>query len=228
MPYTYDYTSAEAGDESASRRYWRFAKMTLTRWTRAKTFVFNGHTYPYLYHFCNKTWKNERGVEIPIFRELLLRHQNARILEVGNVLSHYVPIHHDVVDKYEVAPGVINQDVIEFAPTARYDLILSISTLEHVGWDEVPREPAKLLQAIEHLRDRCLAPGGQIVVSLPIGYNEFFDGLLRDGKSPFTQQHFLKRISTRNYWVESDWNECKDATYGRFVAHAIVIGTIQG
>ncbi|MGE0470332.1 MAG: cyclopropane-fatty-acyl-phospholipid synthase family protein [Nitrospira sp.] len=228
MPYTYDYTRAETGDESALRRYWRFAKMTLTRWTRANTFAFNGRTYSYLYHFCNKTWKNERGVEIPIFRDILLRHQTARILEVGNVLSHYVPIHHDVVDKYEVAPGVINQDIVEFAPTARYDLILSISTLEHVGWDEVPRKPAKLLQAIEHLRDRCLAPGGQIMVSLPIGYNDFFDGLLRDGKSPFTQQHFLKRISTRNYWVESDWNGCKDATYGRFVAYAIVIGTIQG
>ena len=226
MPYTYDYTSAEAGDESASRRYWRFAKMKLTRWTRTKTFLFNGHTYPYLYHFCNKTWKNERGVEIPIFRDILLRHQAARILEVGNVLSHYFPVHHEVVDKYEVAPIVINQDIVEFAPTERYDLILSISTLEHVGWDEVPREPAKLLQAIEHLRTRCLAPDGQIVVSLPIGYNEFFDGLLRDGKSPFTQQHFLKRISKRNYWVESDWNGCKDATYGRFVAHAIVIGTI--
>ena len=151
MPYTYDYTSAEAGDESASRRYWRFAKMKLTRWTRTKTFVFNGHTYPYLYHFCNKTWKNERGVEIPIFRDILLRHQAARILEVGNVLSHYFPVHHEVVDKYEVAPIVINQDIVEFAPTERYDLILSISTLEHVGWDEVPREPAKLLQAIEHL-----------------------------------------------------------------------------
>jgi hypothetical protein len=78
--------------------------MTLTRWTRAKTFVFNGRTYPYLYHVCNKTWKNERGVEIPIFREMLLHHQNARILEVGNVLSHYFPVHHDVVDKHEVAP----------------------------------------------------------------------------------------------------------------------------
>ncbi|MBH0181568.1 MAG: hypothetical protein HP490_07820 [Nitrospira sp.] len=144
------------------------------------------------------------------------------------MLAHYVPIHHDVVDKYEVAPGVINQDIVEFAPTERYDLILSISTLEHVGWDEEPREPAKLLQAIEHLRDRCLAPGGQIVVSLPVGYNKFFDGLLRDGKSPFTTQHFLKRISKRNYWVESDWNGCKDATYGRFVAHAICIGIIQG
>lgn len=228
MSYTYDYTSAEAGDESASRRYWRFAKMTVTRWTRAKTFVFDGRSYPYLYHFCNKTWKNERGVEIPIFRELLLEHDSKRVLEVGNVLSHYFPIHHDVVDKYEVAPGVINQDVVEFTPTKHYDLILSISTLEHVGWDETPREPDKLLCAIDHLRNRCLASGGQIVASLPIGYNKFFDELLRDGKSPFTQQHFLKRISTRNYWVESDWNGCKDATYGRFVAHAICIGIIRG
>lgn len=227
MPYTYNYTSAVAGDESASARYWRFAKMTLTRWTRTRTFVFNGQSYPYLYHFCNKTWKNERGIEIPIFRDLLLRQQTARILEVGNVLSHYLTTHHDVLDKYEVAPGIINQDVVEFVPAERYDLILSISTLEHVGWDEEPREPAKMLRAIEHLRNRCLAPGGQIVASLPLGYNKFFDGLLRDGKSPFTQQHFLKRISKRNYWVESDWEQCRDVTCGRFVAHAIVIGTIR-
>ena len=202
--------------------------MTLTRWTRAKTFSFDGRPYPYLYHFCNKTWKNERAVEIPIFRELLLEYDGKRVLEVGNVLSHYFPIHHDVVDKYEVAPGVINQDIVEFVPPERYDLTLSISTLEHVGWDETPREPDKLPRAIEHLRNRCLAPGGKIVVSLPIGYNKFFDGLLRDGKSPFTTQHFLKRISKRNYWEESDWEQCRDVPYGRFVAHAIVIGTIQG
>lgn len=227
MPYTYDYTSAAIGDESAFRRYWRFAKMTLTRWTRTKTFAFDGRSYPYLYHFCNKTWKNERGVEIPIFRELLLEYEGKRVLEVGNVLSHYFPIHHDVVDKYEVAPGVINQDIVEFIPAHRYDLILSISTLEHVGWDEEPREPDKLLYAIEHLRNRCLAPDGKIVASLPVGYNEFFDGLLRDGKSPFGTQHFLKRISTRNYWLESEWEQCRDVPYGRFVAHAIVIGTLQ-
>lgn len=228
MPYTYDYTHAAIGNETASARYWRFAKMTLTRWTRTKTFVFDGRAYPYLYHFCNKTWKNERGIEIPIFREMLLRDQAARILEVGNVLSHYFPIHHDVVDKYEVAPGVINKDIVEFTPTEQYDLILSISTLEHVGWDEEPREPAKMLHAIEHLRDCCLAPGGLIVASLPVGYNEFFDGLLQEGNTPFTKQHFLKRISKRNYWVESDWNDCKDVSYGRFVAHAICIGIIQG
>ena len=114
-----------------------------------------------------------------------------------------------------------------FTPPERYDLILSISTLEHIGWDETPREPSKLLRAIEHLRNECLGPGGRIVVSLPIGHNEFFDGLLRDGKSPFTTQHFLRRVSMKNYWVESDWNDCKDVSYGRFVAHAIVIGTLQ-
>jgi SAM-dependent methyltransferase len=227
LSYTYDYTSKAVG-ESAARRYFRSLKMALTRCVRTKTFRFDGREYEYLYHPYNRTWKNERGVEIPIFRELLLQHQGKRVLEVGNVLSHYFPIQHDIVDKYEVSPGVINKDIVEFAPQQKYDLIVSISTLEHVGWDEQPQEPAKLLQAIEHIRNRCLAPGGQIVVSLPVGYNKFFDGLLRDGKSPFTRQHFLKRISKRNYWVESDWNGCKDSTYGRFVAHAICIGGIRG
>lgn len=227
MSYTYDYTSKAAG-ESSARRYFRSVKMALTRCVRTKTFQFNGQAYEYLYHPYNRTWKNERGVEIPIFRELLLQHQSKPVLEVGNVLSHYFAIQHDVVDKYEVSPGVINKDILEFVPQHKYDLIVSISTLEHVGWDEQPQEPAKLLQAIEHLRDHCLAPAGQIVVSLPVGYNKFFDGLLQDGKSPFTTQNFLKRISKRNYWVESDWNGCKDATYGRFVAHAICIGIIRG
>jgi hypothetical protein len=202
--------------------------MALTRCVRIKTFQFDGRTYEYLYHPYNRTWKNERGVEIPIFRELLLQHQGTRVLEVGNVLSHYFPIQHDVVDKYEVSPGVINKDVVEFIPQQKYDLIVSISTLEHVGWDEQPQDPAKLLQAIEHLRSACLAPNGILVASLPVGYNRYFDNLLNEGKSPFTTQHFLKRVSTQNYWVESDWEQVRDVPYGRFVAHAICIGIIQG
>lgn len=226
MSYTYDYTKATAGG-SAFRRYWRLMKMTLTRFVRAKTFRFNGREYEYLYHPYNKTWKNERGVEIPIFRELLLEHEGKRVLEVGNVLSHYFPIQHEVVDKYEVSSGVINKDIVEFAPQDKYDLIVSISTLEHIGWDEQPQAPIKLLQAIDHLRSACLAPSGKLVASLPIGYNRYFDYLQTRGKSPFTTQHFLKRISKRNYWVESDWEQCRDVAYGRSVANAIVIGAIQ-
>ena len=226
MAYTYDYTGKAAG-ESAARRYFRSLKMALTRCIRTKTFQFNGREYEYLYHPYNRTWKNERGVEIPIFRELLLQHQGKRVLEVGNVLSHYFPIQHDVVDKYEVSSGVINKDIVEFIPQKKYDLIVSISTLEHVGWDEQPQEPAKLLQAIKHLQSACLNPNGSLIASLPIGYNRYFDDLLNTGKSPFTTQHFLKRISKQNYWVESDWEQVHDVPYGRFVAHAICIGKVR-
>jgi len=203
-------------------------KMTLTRLVRAKTFHFDGKTYEYLYHMYNKTWKNERAVEIPIFREVVMRHQHKRILELGNVLAHYCSVNHDIVDKYEIAAGVINQDIVEFTPQQRYDLIISISTLEHVGWDERPREPDKLLRAIEHLKEQCLVPGGTLIASLPLGYNTYFDGLIEKGQSPFTTQHFLKRISKRNYWVESHWESCRTAPYGRSVANALCIGIIQG
>lgn len=227
MPYTYDYTRTTAG-ESAARRYWHTIKMTLARSVRAKTFHFDGREYEYLYHPYHKTWENERGVEIPIFRELLLKYEGKRVLEVGNVLSHYFPIQHEVLDKYEVSSGVINTDIVEFAPQDKYDLIISISTLEHIGWDEQPPKPIKLLWAIDHLRSTCLAPSGRLVTSLPIGYNRYFDYLQNNGKGPFTTQHYLKRVSRQNYWVESDWEQCRDVPCDRFVAHAICIGTIQG
>jgi hypothetical protein len=110
-----------------------------------KTFIFNGKTYYYFVHKYNTTWKNERAVEVPIIWDIVREHyrQGKRVLEVGNVLSHYFRIFHDVLDKYEVAEGVINQDVVDFKPAWKYDLIVSISTLEHVGWDEEPKEPEK-------------------------------------------------------------------------------------
>lgn len=155
MPYTYDYTGKPT-DEGIVRLYWRFLKMRLTRCVRDKTFRFDGREYEYPFHPYNRTWKNERSVEIPIVRAILLRHHGARILEVGNVLAHYFPIQHDVIDKYEVLPGVINQDILAFVPAEKYDLILSISRLEHIGWDEQPKDPPKLLQAIQHVQSYAI------------------------------------------------------------------------
>ena len=225
-PYRENYTKLPAQDEWALRRYWRLWRMVFTRWFRKKTFVFNGQRYHYFYHAYNRTWKNERGVEIPIFGEIVQAHRGKRILEVGNVLSHYFHIQHDVLDKYEIAPGVINQDIVDFSPSEKYDLIVSISTLEHIGWDEEPREPSKMLRGIENLKTRGLTAGGKIVVSMPLGYNAYLDQLLKDGKMQFTEQHYLKRVSKKNYWVEADWESCRAAKYGRFVANALIIGII--
>ncbi len=55
-----------------------------------------------------------------------------------------------------------------------------------------------------------------------------FDGLIENGQSPFTIRHFLKRISKKNYWIESDWESCRTTPYGRSVANALCIGIMRG
>ena len=185
-------------------------------------------TYNYFYHKYNSTWNNERAVEVPIILRMVEKYHGQKILEVGNVLSHYFSINHDICDKYEKADGVINQDIIDFQPTKKYDLIVSISTLEHVGWDENPREPMKVLQAIEHLKE-IIAPKGKLVVTLPLGQNPVMDELLKKGEIQFTKMYFLKRVSLGNKWVEADWNDICDVKYGYpfSMANGLVIGIIE-
>jgi SAM-dependent methyltransferase len=122
----------------------------------------------------NNTWYNERQVELPVFKRVYDQHRYSTVLEVGNVLSHYYDTGHDVVDKYEDAPGVDNVDVTDYHPGRQYDLILSISTLEHVGYDEPGKTPEKSVDAVNHLKD-LLTPGGTLVFSAPLGYNPYID-----------------------------------------------------
>ena len=192
------------------------------------TFTFQGQTYRYFCHRYNTTWKNERVVEVPIILEKIQSYRGGRILEVGNVLSHFVYFQHDIVDKYEKADGVINQDVVDFQPDEKYDLIVSISTIEHVGWDETPRDPKKIPLALENLTG-CLVSGGEMVVTLPIGYNTYLDKLLKEDKVRFTEYYYLKRISDDNKWIEVGRGEVREAKYGTPFpnANVLFIGVIK-
>lgn len=158
-----------------------------------RTFIFNGKKYKYFYHPYNATWKNERKIEVPIIYDLLKQNQGKRILEVGRVLSHYFSISHDVLDKYERGKDVINEDVADFTPLKKYDLIISISTLEHVGSDETPKEPEKVIKAVENLK-RCLNTGGKIVFTIPIGENPYLDNLIRNKKIRIDKLHHFNGI----------------------------------
>ena len=194
----------------------------------SKTFLFRGDAYPYFIHYYNLTWENERTVEVPIIWKIVGEHAGEKILEAGNVLSNYFSVHHDIVDKYEVADGVINQDVCDFQPSQKYDLIVSISTLQHVGWDETPREPMKIPQAIRHL-ETLLVPRGTLVVTLPLGYNHDLDEMLRKRKIPFTKMYCLKRTSANNEWSEVDWQSIAHAGYDRPFrgANGLVVGVVE-
>lgn len=137
-----------------------------------RTFTFSGRSYRYFYHTCNTTWKNERAVEVPIIWEIVKDYQGKSILEVGDVLSHYFKVKHDIVDKYEKADGVINKDILDYKVKEKYDLIVSISTLEHIGFDERTRDPTKTLKAMKHLKS-LLKKGGKLIVTVPVGFNRF-------------------------------------------------------
>ncbi len=195
---------------------------------RGRRFHLAGESYPYLLHPYNLTWSNERAVEVPVVWRLVQQHAGRRVLEVGNVLAHYFDVAHTVIDKFERAPGVINADAAEFDTADRFDLIVSISTLEHVGFDEQPREAGKPVRAVANLR-RLLAPGGRLCATLPLGYNPDVDRLLAEDAFGWMRQLALRRVSDANQWVEASWEEVRGCPYdGRWPgAEALVIGFIQ-
>lgn len=177
-----------------------------------KTFKLQGKSYRYYCRNYNTTWKNERAVEIPVIWEIV-KNCKGKILEVGNVLSHYHSFPHDIVDKYEKADGVINSDVVDFHPSQRYDLIVSVSTLEHVGVDEKPADPKKVLKAIENLKSNCLAVGGTMVITVPLGHNPELDKALKQGRIDLGKQFYLKRLSKNNLWRQTDRDSVENVAY---------------
>jgi SAM-dependent methyltransferase len=213
------------------RRLWnrqaRASRSLYTRFRRGRSFTFQGKSLQYLRVAYNYTWRNERAVEIPIFQDIVAQYEPSQILEIGNVLRHYMPIRHDVVDKYEEGPDVQNVDAVDYDPGRTYDLIISISTLEHVGWDEVPVEPAKVRYAIDHLR-QLLSPGGKLIVSLPVGYNSEVNTILAKGDVPWTSLVCLKRARWDNVWHQAEWRAIVKKRYDYWTptARAIVIGTV--
>lgn len=194
----------------------------------ARCFEFQGERYPYFYHRYNITWTNERAVEVPIVWRVVSSSRRKRILEVGNVLQHYFPVAHDIVDKYDPSPGLIRADVVDFRSPEPYDVIVSISTLEHVGWDEQPRDPEKVVAAVDNLVS-LLAPGGKLIATMPLGYNPNLDGLLATDRLKFSRTGFLKRISPDNLWREVPWEEVESARYDQpyTCANVLLVASID-
>jgi hypothetical protein len=192
-------------------------------------FTFGGRALPYAFARYNNSFLNERTVEIAIAEHFLSEGNVGRLLEVGNVLSHYGHTGHTVVDKYETVPEVLNIDIVDFVPDNPFDTVVAISTVEHVGWDEEPRNPEKVFLAIDAIRG-CVADGGRLLITIPIGYNQRLDAGLRAGEVKFPRESLLVRTDRRNNWVETDRDEALVKRYGApfTAANALYIGMITG
>jgi hypothetical protein len=185
-------------------------------------FVVGSKTYNYFSH------RYERTVELPIAFEFIKTGKN--VLEVGNVLNHY-PLRlrdRDIVDKYEKEEGVINTDILEFKPNCKYDRIVSISTIEHIGYDElgIP-DPNKPMETINHMKT-LMAENGSMLVTMPIGYNSVIDKMVFGENTPFEQQYYLKRVSKDNHWKQVSFEVARECKYDKpyRCANAIIVGII--
>ncbi len=154
----------------------------------------------------------ERTVELPFAMRFIEEHAHDRFLEVGNVISHYFNFDHTVIDKYEISPEVINEDVMDHTPPTDYQLIISISTVEHIGLDEEIKDDTKCIRTIERLKT-WLEPSGIMLITVPIGTNPVIDRMILDNTVRFTDRVFLKRKSVLNNWVETNVTNALHATY---------------
>jgi hypothetical protein len=170
------------------------------RLTGRTTFRFRGRGYAY------PGWDvhGERRVEIPIAVAFLQEHRAAsgRTLEVGNVLHREAPEPRVVLDKYEPGPRIVNEDIVDFAPARAFDLVVAISTLEHVGFDEDQLDLEKFRRAVEHLYEVCLAPGGWMMVSVPLGYHPEVDRIVLGDHLGWGEVSVMRHASALGEWRE--------------------------
>ena len=205
-----------------------FSRRASERFLSQRSFSIDGSSYEYIVHPHNYTWTNERTVEISIAKAWLESHQMMRILEVGNVSRHYFGGNHDVVDKYEKADGVINVDIVDYMPSQNYQCIFAISTLEHVGWDRDKKEPDKIIQAVDKLKS-LLEPDGELMITVPLGFNCFLDEFIENNALGFDQYQYLKRVNSQNEWIQSPWQDVRGSQYNAPYpnANAVVVATYR-
>ena len=123
-------------------------------------------------------------------------------------MSHYFPVVYDVLDKFEKGRGIINEDIIDFSPAKQYDLVLSISTFEHIGFDDEATGSSgqKIQTAIAACTKRLLKADGKLVITVPLGYNPDLDRMIKCGELKTTHEFYLRRLQRLN-WVSSTKEE---------------------
>jgi hypothetical protein len=159
------------------------------------------------YDFRRWTWRTERCIELAVGGHVLSGRDPDDVLELGNVLPLAGMGGHTVVDKYERGQGVLNVDIVDYAPKRRFALGMSLSTLEHVGWDEEPRDPGKAAIALQRLSDLV----DDLLVTIPAGVHRDLERAVIGG--PFDSVELLVKTSRRGDWEPRGLAELPSVRY---------------
>lgn len=232
--------------------------------TWEQQFLFQGK--PLWYNRLSFNNRAERAVEIPLALAFLARQQRSSgsLLEIGNVLQHYEEAvgvfpwlrPRCIIDKFEQAQGVENRDLMEMDPAKKFQTILSISTVEHIGQHCTPNgafgeengeaDREAPLKAIAKLYD-LLDIGGHALVTVPFGkltdggwYIQFsahyMDLLVTHYGLPQEALvvSFLKQVARgktwrnpRQRWIEATADDLRGIKYDAFWCGARAIAVLE-
>jgi len=177
-------------------------------------FSFQNSKMRYFTHRYNWATLNERTIEVPIIYNIIKKYRGKNILEIGNVLSHYFNSNWDILDKFEKGKNVINEDIVDFKPQGKYDLVVSISTFEHIGYDYgEDKDSSKCLSAINYVRANLIDSKSLFIMTIPLGYNINIDKKLFAGELYFDRIYWFRRISYDNRWEGCKKEDIVDAKY---------------
>lgn len=235
--------------------------MTAKNWKN--TFNFKGKEITYNRIKFNNP--SERAVEVPIAFDFLASvKQKKRVLEVGNVLANYENTlsqllgidARKIIDKFEVDANVDNEDLMELSSEEKYDVIVSVSTVEHIGQGVDPsldygdraekRDLEAPLKAIVKIYE-LLAVNGKALITTNFGTltdggwyiqpsPDYLELLVEKLKIPqdAISLSFLKLIdreTTGNnfqmQWIESELSAVQSAEYNSPFSGANAIAVIE-
>lgn len=168
-------------------------------------FQYNNTLYPYFGAVYQNTRLNERTVEVSV--ALSYYNQALRPLEVGAVLPHYIPgwpkRKHEVIDLNEQFPAVVNADVLTYEPIGQHDLVLCISTLDHLcNADEV-------VTAVKRMKS-WVNRGGLLYATIPanqpskVGGGQWLDDLVLSGALDMPMYRMDKTDPENHFWQQVD------------------------
>ena len=162
----------------------------------------------------NAAATNERTIEIPLgfyFKDYFKND----IIEIGAVTPYYHNCQHEVYDLYDSYKKCIRKDFSTCDDFYKNKNILSISTVEHIGFDNYSNQHGKY--PVERwdggfiILQKIISSCNNYLLTIPIGYNPVLDHKILQSDI----SHLIcKRTNRQNDW-EQDLENNINYAYGR-------------
>jgi hypothetical protein len=181
------------------------------------TFEFHGRTVSCFCHTYNCGYPpgrmTERAVELALADLWLSRRSPTDVTEIGAVTPYYWPGRVvDIVDPFDPHAAVTDRRSLFARGFAGWD-VLSISTLEHIGFEDYG--PSEKHETVAGALAKLFSEPRSILVTLPFGFNPKADEALINATVPKDgRRTFLVRSPDDNDWREAAWPSAGTVRYG--------------